>query len=96
MIVDKKTKQVISNNAIVSGTPQNTDNDDIEVFEQMPSNGVIQVLNAIKEILRSVTWEYGNPKSPKIFKTVQVADGQYERIENDEHLMNSIKFLFPP
>ena len=85
MIVDKKTKQVISNNAIVSGVPQNTDNDDIEVFEQMPNNGVIEVLNAVKEILKNVTWEYGNPKSPKIFKTVQIADGQYERIANDEH-----------
>ena len=40
----------------------------------------MEVLDAIKEILKSVTWEYGVEGSPKVFKTVQIDDGQYEKI----------------
>ena len=46
----------------------------------MESNGPMDVLKAFKTILREVKWEYGVPDSPAIFKTVQIDDGQYERI----------------
>lgn len=85
MIVDKKTKKVISGNSLSldSNVSQEIEVEGgVEVLQQMPSNGPIEVLNAMKEILKSVTWEYGVANSPKIFKTVQVDDGQYERIAN--------------
>lgn len=52
----------------------------IPVKVQMPHNGLIDVFKSIKQILREVRWEYGNPASPLIFNTVQRNDGQFERI----------------
>lgn len=82
MIIDKKNKQVISGNQkSVLATDKDTGTGEPVVKpEQVASNGPIDVLYAIKEILRSVTWEYGVAGSPAIFKTVQIDDGQYERI----------------
>ena len=93
MIVDKKNKGIISNNkqSITAPIVEPTDDDTYVVPQQMPTNGVIDVLNAMKEILKKVTWEYGVPNSPKIFKTVQIDDGQYERVirakGNNEYTM---------
>lgn len=81
MIVDKKNNKVISGNkssATVIEKP--VEQEVVAVPEQVAANGPMDVLKAMKEILRSVTWEYGIPGSPKIFRTVQVSDGQYERI----------------
>ena len=83
MIVDKKDKSVVSgnkNSALYSPAPE--DEAVVKKPEQIPSNGPIDVLTAMKEILRNVTWEYGVSGSPKIFRTVQIDDGQYERIIN--------------
>ena len=81
MIVDKKNNKVISGNKTSAVTPP-TENpkEQPEKPLQVESNGPMDVLKAMKEILRSVTWEYGVPGSPKIFATVQIDDGQYERI----------------
>lgn len=84
MIVDKKSKKVVSGNQTsITAKPQNNEEEYV-VPQQIPSNGVIDVLEAMKEILRSVTWEYGVPNSKKIFRTVQIDDGQYERIVHPE------------
>lgn len=81
MIVDKRNKQVVSDNKDSIFKQPETDNKEVfQVPEQVASNGPIDVLKAIIEILKSVTWEYGVPDSPKIFRTVQVDDGQYERV----------------
>jgi len=81
MIVDKKNNQVISGNKrSKTATKKAIEQEPVPVPMQVESNGPIDVLTAIKEILRKVTWEYGVPDSPKIFRTVQVNDGQYERI----------------
>lgn len=81
MIVNKKDKTIVSSNKdSVFKKPETQENEVVQVSEQVASNGPIDVLKAIIEILKSVTWEYGVPDSPKIFKTVQVDDGQYERI----------------
>lgn len=81
MIVDKKNNKVVSGNKdSVFAQPEINESPTYEVQEQVAANGPIDVLKAMIEILQSVTWEYGNPKSPKIFRTVQVDDGQYERI----------------
>lgn len=82
MNVDKKNKTLISGNkrataALAESTPSESES---QKPTQVVSNGPMDVLRAMKEILRSVTWEYGVPNSPKIFKTVQIDDGQYERI----------------
>ena len=37
---------------------------------QIPKNGQIAVYHAIKEILEQVRWDYYDPNSEKIFKTV--------------------------
>lgn len=83
MIVDKKNNKVISGNkSSVTATKKEKKQtkEVVEVPMQVEANGPIDVLNSIKEILRNVTWEYGVPDSPKIFRTVQIDDGQYERI----------------
>lgn len=82
MNIDKKNKSLISGNKRSVIAPQETPPEKIEKQEvqQVAHNGPMDVLRAVKEILRSVTWEYGVVGSPKIFKTVQIDDGQYERI----------------
>lgn len=82
MIVDKKNNQVLSGNTESSVANQDVVADDevVEVPEQTEANGAIDVLHSIMEILEKVTWEYGVTNSPKIFKTVQYDDGQYERL----------------
>lgn len=85
MIKDKISGKVISDNKqSILATPieETTTEDIVEVPEQVASNGPMDVLKAIKAILRTVTWQYGVPDSPQIFKTVQVDDGQYERVIN--------------
>lgn len=81
MIVDKKNNKVISGNKTSAvSPPTEKPKEQPEKPLQVESNGPMDVLKAMKEILRSVTWEYGVPGSPKIFATVQIDDGQYERI----------------
>ena len=82
MIKDKVSGEVISGNKQSVNVNTNPIDDDeiIEVPEQVAANGPMDVLKAMKEILKKVTWQYGVPDSPQIFKTVQVDDGQYERI----------------
>ncbi|MBD5306616.1 MAG: hypothetical protein HDS14_03180 [Bacteroides sp.] len=81
MIVDKKNNKVISGNKNSAvAPPTEKPKEQPEKPLQVESNGPMDVLKAMKEILRSVTWEYGVPGSPKIFATVQIDDGQYERI----------------
>lgn len=85
MIIDKKSKAIISehqkNVLALSDEPPVTASDvDTEEAQQVADGGPMDVLRAIKTILRSVTWKYGVVDSPKIFKTVQIDDGQYERI----------------
>lgn len=81
MIVDKQNGQVISGNQASTSAPQTTEPEGVvEVPQQIPSGGIIEVLEAIKSILKEVRWQYGVENSPKIFKTVKNDDGQYERI----------------
>lgn len=81
MIVDKKNGQVVSGNQASTSAPQITEPEDVvEVPQQIPTGGIIEVLEAIKSILKKVRWQYGVADSPKIFKTVKNDDGQYERI----------------
>ena len=82
MIIDKKSKHVLSGNKSSALAPIDspTDNPTPEKPMQIAPNGPIDVLNAMKSILREVTWEYGIPESTSIFRTVQIDDGQYERI----------------
>lgn len=83
MIVDKKNNNVISGNkSSVTASQKQTEQEVVQVPIQVEANGPMDVLTAMKEILRKVTWEYGVPGSPAIFRTVQVSDGQYERIIN--------------
>ena len=80
MIVDKKDNKVISGNKDSALAPGAQPEPKSEKPIQIESNGPMDVLRAMKTILREVTWEYGVPDSPKIFRTVQIDDGQYERI----------------
>lgn len=81
MIIDKKNKQVISSNTKSAiYTNEKKIEEPIVKPEQTESNGPVDVLHSIMDILKEVTWEYGVPNSPKIFKTVQYDDGQYDRI----------------
>lgn len=82
MIVDKKSKQIISDNteSVIVTENKATEEPPVAKPEQIEANGPIDVLKSIMKILEQVTWEYGVPNSPKIFKTVQYDTGQYERI----------------
>ena len=80
MLVDKKNNKVISGNKTSAIAPKDPPKEKPTKPLQVESNSSMDVLKAMKEILRSVTWEYGVENSPKIFKTVQIDDGQYERI----------------
>lgn len=80
MLVDKKNNKVISGNKTSAIAPKDPPKEKPTKPLQVESNSPMDVLKAMKEILRSVTWEYGVENSPKIFKTVQIDDGQYERI----------------
>ncbi len=68
MIIGKKKKQETS--------VQETKTEQI----QIPKNGLIAVYHAIKEILEQVRWDYYDTSSEKIFKTVSMNRGQFERI----------------
>lgn len=96
MIVDKRTGTLVSDNATNSQHEIKIDPDEIiEVEErsEMPDNGIIDVYNAIKEIVRGVRWRYYEPKSEKIFHTVQFNGGQYEFIvTGDSNPMAEIGF----
>lgn len=83
MIVDKKNKKVVGGKK-----PKGSAADDAPVmtkYQQMPTNGLIDVFKAIKDMLRKIRWEYGNDQSPLIFNTVQHDDGQFERIVRKQH-----------
>lgn len=82
MIIDKKDNKVLSGNKsnILASTDKEAEDKVTERPVQVAPNGPIDILNTMKEILRKVTWEYGVEDSPLIFKTVQVDDGQYERV----------------
>lgn len=80
MIVDKKNNQVLSDNTSNPVTSPKLETEETAIPEQIEANGAIDVLHNMMEILEQVTWEYGVPNSPKIFKTVQYDDGQYERL----------------
>lgn len=84
MIIDKKNNQILSGNteSVVSDKIDESTNEEqsTETQEQTEANGPSEVLHSIMTILKEVTWEYGVPNSPKVFKTVQYDDGQYERL----------------
>ncbi len=69
MIVDKKNNKVISGNKSSSAVSPTPPVEKPVKPQQVSNNGPMDVLRAIKEILRSVTWEYGVDGSPTIFKT---------------------------
>lgn len=84
MIIDKKNSRVLSGNteSVAATTKEDNKNDEqtITTTEQTEANGPSDVLHAIMAILKEVTWEYGVSNSPKVFKTIQYDDGQYERL----------------
>ena len=81
MKVSKSNKSVVSANKRSVNAPQiQPEGTVVTTKQQVPNNGIIDVCKAIMEILADVRWEYGNPKSERIFKTVQIDDGQFERI----------------
>lgn len=80
MLVDKKNNELLSGNKNSAVAKDPDSPQEVIVPEQVASNGPIDVLRSIMKILKNTTWEYGVPNSPKIFRTVQVDDGQYERI----------------
>lgn len=84
MIIDKKNNQVLSGNveSVVSESTNINASDEqpIEKPEQVEANGPSDVLHSIMAMLKEVTWEYGVSNSPKVFKTIQYDDGQYERL----------------
>jgi len=96
MIIDKKSKKVISENNRSTSAPvidEAVESESYVSYQQMPTTGIINVFEAIKEILADVRWEWGNPDSPRIFNTVQLDDGQFERIvRKTGNLENGIAF----
>lgn len=96
MIVDKNNGNVVSGNSTNTQFKPNLNPDDVievEELSEMPSNGIIDVALAIKEILKNVRWKYNDKNSEKIFKTVQHDGGQYEQIvTGDENPLSELVF----
>ena len=80
MIVDKKSGQIIRGKSETPQPPQPSTPVTGEEEVSRPSSGAMQVVRAIEEILKNVRWEYDNPESPLIFRTVQWNCGQFGRI----------------
>lgn len=93
MLVDKKRKTVVSGNTESSSVPK-TGNIKPGIPKMLTYNAVMEALEAIKQILKKVRWEYGVADSPLIFKTVQRDTGQYQRIIMKEH-NNEFTLGFP-
>lgn len=95
MIIDKKSKQIISDNSksVIAKEPQPV-TPEVERPEQVEANGAADIIHAFMDMLKQVTWEYGVEGSPLIFKTVQRNDGQYNRIvrKNVGNLEEGIAF----
>lgn len=93
MIKDKTTGNIVSNNTTNSKKKNTTNNGDVTNFAEMPNNGIIDIHNAIKEILQGVRWKYNDKRSEKIFRTVKTNTGQYEFIvTGDSNPMQEIAF----
>lgn len=93
MLIDKKNKELLSGNKeSVLAKPPGEDLPVVEVPTQVAANGPMDVLNAMKEILRNVRWEWGVSDSPKIFRTVQIDTGQYEKIVSKQNMEETMGF----
>jgi hypothetical protein len=49
------------------------------------TNALIDVFNAVREIVGGITEDEENPDSPPFFKTIALNTGQLSRIKNDKH-----------
>lgn len=72
MIVDK--------NKIAASVPEETPSNTVVVKETVEDNPIVNVYNAVKNILKKIKKDPDNPSSEYLFRTVKVDNGQFERI----------------
>ncbi|MDR1090958.1 MAG: hypothetical protein LBL79_07765 [Prevotella sp.] len=87
MIVDKKNKNK-NEPALNVGAEEAVEN---TIYT---TNALIDVFNAVKEILGTLREEEEDPGSPALFKTIALNTGQLSRIKNNKHNQESA-LLFP-
>jgi hypothetical protein len=75
MIIDKKNKNEPTVNVGTEKTAEGT------IYT---TNALIDVFNAVKEILSTLREDESNPNSPALFKTIALNTGQLSRIKNDK------------
>lgn len=73
MIVDKKKEE--------GGKQENVVSEEIQYSE----NALCNVIIAVKDVLGQLREDENDLKSPKLFRTIAIDNGQLNRIKNDKH-----------
>lgn len=79
MIVDKKKIKAIESPTSVEENPMLPDNDNT-TLEEIEDNPLIEVYLAVRRVLESLHVKPNDNLSPKLFQTVKIDNGQFERI----------------
>lgn len=79
MIVDKKIIQAIDAPTDAGENPMLPD-DDHTTLEEVRDNPLIEAYSAVKRVLESMHTDPADTQSPKLFQTVKIDNGQFQRI----------------
>lgn len=71
-------------NKTKAGSSSNNENFSTEELQYTP-NPLVELFEAVKEILLDVRYDETDPNSPKIFNKVMLNTGQLSRIKNNKH-----------
>ena len=71
---------------------EDSENGEITIPESVPKNPLDEIYKAVKKIILTIKEDEEDPKSPSLFKTVKIDNGQFERIIRSENLEMEIAF----
>ena len=83
MIVDKHSKPDIPVEPV--DTPPQSPEETDGIQEAVETNAMIGAYKAVRKILESIKKDPNDPKSPPLFKTIKLDNGQLSRIKNNSH-----------
>ncbi len=83
MIVDKHSKPDIPVEPV--DTPPQSPEETDGIQEAVETNAMIGAYKAVRKILESIKKDPNDPKSPSLFKTIKLDNGQLSRIKNNSH-----------
>lgn len=83
MIVDKHSKPDIPVEPV--DTPPQLPEETDGIQEAVETNAMVGAYKAVRKILESIKKDPNDPKSPPLFKTIKLDNGQLSRIKNNTH-----------